>query len=81
MLVEPRRAPLIAGFGAAKGAALQAGAMGASISGAGPSVFGWFETRRQAEAAAPAIQAAFALAGFDSQAWVSPINSPAAKLL
>ena len=81
VLVEPRRAPLIAGFDAAKRAALQAGAMGASISGAGPSVFGWFETRAQAEAAAPAIQAAFAAAGFGSQAWVSPINSAAAKVL
>ncbi|HET6782869.1 MAG TPA: homoserine kinase [Pseudoxanthomonas sp.] len=81
VLVEPRRAPLIVGFDAAKRAALEAGAMGASISGAGPSVFGWFETRAQAEAAAPAIQAAFAAAGFESQAWVSPINSPAAKVI
>ena len=78
VLVEPRRSPLIVGFDAAKQAALQAGAMGASISGAGPSVFGWFESRAQAEAAAPAIQAAFAAAGFDSQAWVSPLNSPGA---
>ena len=81
VLVEPRRSPLIVGFDAAKQAALQAGALGASISGAGPSVFGWFETRAQAEAAAPAIQAAFAAAGFDSQAWVSPLNSPAAQVL
>lgn len=81
VLVEPRRAPLIAGFDAAKRAALDAGAMGASISGAGPSVFGWFETRAAAEAAAPKIQAAFAAAGFDSQAWVSPIDSPAARVL
>lgn len=81
VLVEPRRAPLIVGFDAAKRAALEAGAMGASISGAGPSVFGWFETRAQAEAAAPAIRAAFAAAGFESQAWVSPINSPAAKVI
>ena len=81
VLVEPRRAPLIVGFDAAKQAALDGGAMGASISGAGPSVFGWFESRTQAEIAAPAIQAAFAATGFESQAWVSPINSPAAKLL
>ena len=81
VLVEPRRSPLIVGFDAAKQAALQAGALGASISGAGPSVFGWFETRAQAEAAAPAIQAAFAAAGFDSQAWVSPINATGAELL
>ncbi|HZV39002.1 MAG TPA: homoserine kinase, partial [Pseudoxanthomonas sp.] len=56
-------------------------AMGASISGAGPSVFGWFETRAAAEAAAPKIREAFAKAGFDSQAWVSPIDSPAARVL
>jgi homoserine kinase len=55
--------------------------MGASISGAGPSVFAWFESRARAEAAAPGIQAAFAAAGFDSQAWVSPIAAPAARLL
>ncbi len=81
VLVEPRRAPLIAGFDAAKRAALEAGAMGASISGAGPSVFGWFETRAEAEAAAPKIRAAFADVGFDSQAWVSPIDAPGAVVL
>lgn len=81
VLVEPRRAPLIVGFDAAKQAALDAGAMGASISGAGPSVFAWFEDRAGAEAAAPAVRAAFAAAGFDSQAWVSPIASAAAHVL
>ena len=80
-LVEPRRAPLIVGFDAAKQAALQAGAMGASISGAGPSVFAWYETAEAAQAAAPKMQAAFAAAGFDSQSWVTPLNSPGAHLL
>jgi homoserine kinase len=55
--------------------------MGASISGAGPSVFAWFESRAQAALAAPAIQAAFAEAGFESQAWVSPIAAASARLL
>ena len=81
VLVEPRRAPLIGGFDLAKAAALDAGAMGASISGAGPSVFAWFPTRDDALAAAPSVQAAFARAGFDSQAWVSPLDSPGAALL
>ena len=81
VLVEPRRARLIGGFDVAKAAALAAGAMGASISGAGPSVFAWFEDRDAALAAAPKVQAAFAAAGFDSQSWVSPINSPGARLL
>ncbi len=81
VLVEPRRAPLIAGFGAAQQAALAAGAMGASISGAGPSVFAWFESADAAQAAAPRVQAAFATAGFDSQSWVTPLHSPGARLL
>lgn len=81
VLVEPRRAPLVAGFDAAKRAALDGGAMGASISGAGPSVFAWFETRERAAATAPAVQAAFAEAGLGSQAWVCPIDSPGAVLL
>ena len=81
VLVEPRRAGLIAGFPAARDAALAAGAMGASISGAGPSVFAWFERRAQALAAQAAVQQAFADAGFDSQAWVSPLNAPGAQLL
>ncbi|WP_312347421.1 homoserine kinase [Stenotrophomonas acidaminiphila] len=81
VLVEPRRAPLIAGFGAAQQAALAAGALGASISGAGPSVFAWFESAEAAQAAAPAVQAAFAAAGFDSQSWVTPLHSPGARLL
>lgn len=81
VLVEPRRAGLIAGFAAARDAALVAGAMGASISGAGPSVFAWFEQREAAFAAQSAVQQAFADAGFDSQGWVSPLNAPAARLL
>lgn len=81
VLVEPRRAGLIPGFAAAKAAALDAGAMGASISGAGPSVFAWFEDRAAAEAAAPGVQAAFAAAGLNSQAWVAPLDSPGASLL
>lgn len=81
VLVEPRRAPLIAGFDAARDAALAAGAMGASISGAGPSVFAWFEDRAGAEAAVAPVQAAFAAAGCGSQAWVSSLAAPAAVLL
>lgn len=81
VLIEPRRAPLIDGFADAKQAALDHGALGASISGAGPSVFAWFETRAAAQAAAPAVQAGFAAAGLESQFWVSPIASPAARLI
>jgi homoserine kinase len=81
VLVEPRRAPLITGFEGVRAAALAADAMGAGISGAGPSVFAWFETRVQAEAAAPAMRQAFAEAGFASESYVSPVAGPAAAVL
>ena len=81
VLVEPRRAPLIPHFAQVKQAALDHHALGASISGAGPSVFGWYEHRSDAEAASVAMQAAFAEAGLDSDAWVSPIDGPAATLV
>jgi homoserine kinase len=81
VLIEPRRASLIRGFAAVKQAALDHGALGASISGAGPSVFAWFEDRTGAEAAATAMRAGFADVGLASEAFVSPVAGPAAELL
>lgn len=80
VLVEPRRAPLVPGFSAVQHAAMAAGAMGCSLSGAGPSVFAWFEDEAGAHAAAPRMQAAFAGASFASEAFVSPIAGPGAGL-
>lgn len=81
LLVEPRRAPLIPGFLEAKAAALDHGALGASISGAGPSTFAWFASRGHAEAAAPSMQAAFAAAGYGSRAYVTPVAGPRADVI
>jgi homoserine kinase len=81
LLVEPRRAPLVPGFVEAKAAALAHGALGASISGAGPSTFAWFASKAEAEAAAPAMQAAFAAAGYGSRAYVTPVAGPRAEVL
>lgn len=81
VLVEPRRAPLVPNFARVKQAALDHHALGASISGGGPSVFGWYERREDAAAAASAMQAAFAEAGLASDGFVAPIDGPAAALL
>ncbi len=81
VLVEPRRAALIPGFAQVKQAALDAGAFGASIAGAGPSVFAWFASRAEAETAAPAMQAAFSHAGYASRVHVSPVAGPRAEIL
>ncbi len=81
VLVEPRRAPLIPGFAEVKAAALRAGALGASISGAGPSVFAWCEGRAQAQAAADAMVAAFGAAGLKADAFVSVGAAPGARVV
>src|SRR3546814_18360272 len=76
VLVEPRRAPLIPGFTQVKAAALDHGALGASISGRGPSVFAWFASKADAAAAAPAIRGALVDAGFDARPSGSPVAGP-----
>ena len=81
VLVEPRRASLIPGFTRVKQAALDAGALGASISGAGPSVFCWFDTRQTAERASLAMSLAFKDAGFKSDRFVSPVSGAAARVI
>lgn len=80
-LVEPRRSALIPGFADVKHAALAHDALGASISGAGPSVFAWFGSKEKAEAAAPAMRAAFVAAGYDARAYVSPVAAKRAEVL
>ena len=81
VLVEPRRAALVPGFAQVKAAAMDHGALGASLSGAGPSVFGWFATPDAATRALASMREAFAIAGLDSEGWVGPVNGPRAELL
>jgi homoserine kinase len=80
-LIEPRRAALIPGFAGVKQAALATGALGAGISGSGPSVFAWSEGRVNAERAGEAMRRAFAAAGHDSDVFVSPLPGPRAELI
>lgn len=81
VLVEPLRAPLVPGFEAVKAAALAHGALGCSISGAGPSVFAWCPVAR-AEAARDAMIAALReAAGLDADAYISTLDAPGASLV
>ena len=81
VLIEPRRMGLIPGFRDVKRAALDRGALGASISGAGPSVFAWCDGEDRAHAAGLAMRNAFAAHGLGSDIWVSPVAGPAAKVI
>jgi homoserine kinase len=80
VLIEPQRAKLIPGFMPAKHAAVEAGALGCSISGAGPSVFAWCE-EGSAEAVRSAMLGAFRGAGIDCDHWVAPIGGDGARVV
>ncbi|HIE70507.1 MAG TPA: homoserine kinase [Planctomycetes bacterium] len=81
VLAEPRRAPLIPGFALVKQAALDCLAVGASIGGGGPSVFGWFVNREDAERGVAAMQAAFASVSLASDCFVAPVAGPKAEVV
>lgn len=81
VLIEPRRSSLIPGFDAVKQAALDAGALGAAISGAGPSVFAWCWGGDVAQRAAHGMRDAFAAHGLQSDVLVGPVDAPGARLL
>lgn len=82
ILIEPQRAHLIPGFNAVKTAALESGALGCSISGAGPSVFAWTSSRSVAESVRTAMVNEFMKANHHSvEAWISPVSPKGAYLL
>lgn len=80
VMIEPRRAGLIPGFAQVQQAALDHGALGASISGAGPTVFGWFADADKAKSAGQAMVQAFARAGLCAEAFVSPVAAAGARI-
>jgi homoserine kinase len=81
VLVEPHRERLIPGFRQVKTAAFDAGALGCSISGAGPSVFAWCDSDVIAYQVRDAMRAAFAEAGLESEGWVSPVDGEGAEIV
>ncbi len=78
-VVTPSRLPLIPGAEQAIEAALGAGALGASISGAGPSLFALCRSARSADRVALALSAAFRSVGLESSVHVSPADCPGAR--
>ena len=80
VVIEPQRAALIPGFAEVRGAALQAGAIGCSISGAGPALFAW-SLETSAAAVLAAMRAQFARRSLASDGWVVGLASAGARLL
>ena len=80
VIIEPQRQVLIPGFTAVKQAALAAGALGCSISGAGPTMFAWVE-QSDAEGVRAAMVENFSAHGLESDSWVSSIDRDGARVV
>jgi homoserine kinase len=73
-IAEPARAHLLPGFPAAKQAAESAGALGCSISGAGPTVFALVDGAECGDRVAARMVAAYASAGVTAIARVTSVD-------
>jgi homoserine kinase len=81
-IAEPRRAPLVPGLAVIKRAAVDAGALGCSLSGSGPSIFALCRDRSVAERVAPAMTAAVLKEiGGKSQTYISSISTRGAYVV
>ena len=80
VLVEPYRKNLIPGFSTVRRAAIAAGALGCSISGAGPSLFAWTTDDRE-DLVAEAMRSAFVEEGADVDVWSGPISARGAYVV
>ena len=79
VLIEPQRAHLLPQLPAVQRAAREAGALGCSFSGSGPSVFAWAKDEDVA-AVENAMNWAFLDAGLAARAYRAPLDSGGARL-
>lgn len=80
VIIEPQRHTMIPGFKSVQRGAMSAGAVGCSISGAGPTVFAWVEIP-YAEAVRGAMVAAFAEHDLESDSWISSLANYGARVV
>ncbi len=80
-IAEPARAPLLPGFEAARRAALAAGALGCSISGAGPTAFALCDGHQRASEVAGAMAAAYAAQEIRATTTVTTPDRRGARLI
>lgn len=78
VMIEPQRAKLIPMFYEVKEAAMKAGALGCSISGAGPTIFAMSDNSFDAENIAQAMKAVFKSVKIRCKTYVSQVNNEGA---
>jgi homoserine kinase len=79
-VAEPKRASLIPGFHELKNAAIQNGALGAGISGSGPSVFALCRGEAGGEAVLRAMKAFMDSQDINYNAYLSSVNNKGATI-
>ena len=80
VIIEKQRSQLIPGFDAVRAGAMANGALGCTISGAGPSMFAW-ALDADARRVRDAMVAAFKAAGKEVDDWIVPITSTGAHVV
>jgi homoserine kinase len=80
VVIEKQRSQLIPGFDAVRKGALAAGALGCTISGAGPTMFAW-ALEADAENVRRAMVAAFQAAGKQVDDWIVRITTSGAHVV
>ena len=80
VVIEPQRQALIPGFPQVRTAAMQAGALGCSISGAGPTLFAW-SLEADALRVLEAMRAQFAARAIALDEWVIGLESDGARVV
>lgn len=80
VVIEPQRQALIPGFPEVRRASMEAGALGCSISGAGPTMFAWAVADR-APSVLQAMRAEFTKRSIEIDEWIVEINSSGARLV
>jgi len=79
-VAEPKRSSLIPGFSELKQAAMQSGALGAGISGSGPSVFALCRGEASGEKVLGAMKACMDARRVACNAYLSPVSMEGAKV-
>lgn len=79
VIIEPQRAASVPCFSYVKDAALRAGALGCSLSGSGPSIFAICGDEIASTVAAEMVMACRGT-GLACDSWISPLNSPGARV-
>ena len=80
VVIEPQRQALIPGFHDVRRGAMEAGALGCSISGAGPSMFAWAR-EDSAAAVLAAMEREFARQSLRTDSWCATVSTEGARVL